>query len=359
MIVVMQQHCTDEQIEHVLVFLKNHGLSGHLSRGAELTVIGVLGAVGPSGTRTTAGGINPSVGEALEGLPGVDRILIVSKPYKLASREFHPEDTIIEVPSACVAEGVVTIGGPGIVIMAGPCTVETETQLMTTAEAVRKQGAVILRGGAFKPSTSPYSFRGLGEPGLKLLAKARDEFGMAVITEVMTPTDVELVCEYADILQIGTRNMLNYMLLDEVGKVNKPVMLKRGMSATYEEWLLAAEYILSQGNPNVMLCERGIRTFERATRNTMDISAIPLIKRLSHLPIISDPSQGTGRRDLVTPLSLASIAAGADGLLIEVHPNPDEALKDGAQSQTIDQFSQLMPTTHAVAAAIGRSLITE
>ncbi len=358
MIVVMQQHCTDEQIEHVLVFLKNHGLSGHLSRGAELTVIGVLGAVGPSGTRASAGGINPSVGEALEGLPGVDRILVVSKPYKLASREFHPEDTIIEVPSACVAGGVVPIGGASVVMMAGPCTVETETQLMTTAEAVRKQGAVILRGGAFKPSTSPYSFRGLGEPGLKLLAKARDEFGMAVITEVMTPTDVELVCNYADILQIGTRNMLNYMLLDEVGKVNKPVMLKRGMSATYEEWLLAAEYILSQGNPNVMLCERGIRTFEKTTRNTMDISAIPLIKRLSHLPIISDPSQGTGRRDLVTPLSLASIAAGADGLLIEVHPNPDEALKDGAQSQTIEQFSQLMPTAHAVAAAIGRNLIT-
>lgn len=357
MIVVMHQHCTDAHIEHVLLFLKNHGLSGHLSRGAELTVIGVLGAVGPSGTRTTAGGINPAVGETLEGLPGVDRVLEVSKPYKLASREFHPEDTIIEIPAACVKSGVVPIGGKSVVMMAGPCTVETEKQLMTTAEAVRKQGAVILRGGAFKPSTSPYSFRGLGEPGLKLLAKARDEFGMPVITEVMTPTDVELVCAYADILQIGTRNMLNYMLLDEVSKVNKPVMLKRGMSATFEEWLLAAEYIL-QGNPNVMLCERGIRTFEKLTRNTMDISAIPLVKRLSHLPIISDPSQGTGRRDLVTPLALASIAAGADGLLIEVHPNPDEALKDGAQSQTVEQFSQLMPTAHAVAAAIGRNLIT-
>ncbi len=357
MIVVMQQHCTDEQIEHVLVFLKDHGLSGHLSRGTELTVIGVLGAVGPTGTRTTAGGINPAIGEALEGLAGVERVLEVSKPYKLASREFHPENTVIEVPVACVSSGVVPVGGKSIVMMAGPCTVETEKQLMTTAEAVRKQGAVILRGGAFKPSTSPYSFRGLGEPGLKLLAKARDEFGMAVITEVMTPTDVDLVCEYADILQIGTRNMLNYMLLDAVSKVDKPVMLKRGMSATFEEWLLAAEYIL-QGNPNVMLCERGIRTFEKLTRNTMDISAIPLIKRLSHLPIVADPSQGTGRRDLVTPLSLAAIAAGTDGLLIEVHPNPDEALKDGAQSQTIEQFSQLMPTAHAVAAAIGRSFIT-
>jgi 3-deoxy-7-phosphoheptulonate synthase len=357
MIVVMQQHCTDEDIEHVLVFLKNHGLSGHLSRGAALTVIGVLGAVGPSGTRTTAGGINPSVGEALEGLPGVDRVLEVSKPYKLASREFHPENTIVEVPAACVSAGKVPIGSSSIVMMAGPCTVETEKQLMTTAEAVRRQGAVILRGGAFKPSTSPYSFRGLGEPGLKLLAKARDEFGMAVVTEVMTPADVELVSSYADILQIGTRNMLNYILLDAVSKTDKPVLLKRGMSATFEEWLLAAEYIL-QGNPNVILCERGIRTFEKMTRNTMDISAIPLVKRLSHLPIIADPSQGTGRRDLVTPLSLAAIAAGTDGLLIEVHPNPDEALKDGAQSQTLEQFSQLMPTARAVAAAIGRDFIT-
>ncbi len=358
MIVVMKQHCSDEEIEHVQVFLKNYGLSGHLSRGAELTVIGVLGAVGPSGTRTSVGGINPSVGDALEGLPGVERVLAVSKPYKLASREFHPENTVVEVPSACVAGGIVRIGGESVVMMAGPCTVESEKQLMTTAEAVRKQGAVILRGGAFKPSTSPYGFRGMGEAGLKLLAKARDEFGMAVITEVMTPTDVDLVCEYADILQIGTRNMQNYMLLDAVGKVQKPAVLKRGMSATFEEWLLAAEYILSQGNPNVILCERGIRTFEKMTRNTMDISAIPMIKRLSHLPIISDPSQGTGHRDLVTPLSLASIAAGTDALLVEVHPNPDEALKDGAQSLTLDQFIDLMPRAQAVAQAVGRDLIT-
>ncbi|HEX7734127.1 MAG TPA: 3-deoxy-7-phosphoheptulonate synthase [Ktedonobacteraceae bacterium] len=357
MIVVMQQHCSDEEIENVQVFLKNHGLSGNLSRGAELTVIGVLGAVGPSGTRTSTGGINPSIGDALEGLPGVERVLAVSKPYKLASREFHPENTIVDVPSACVAGGVVHIGGESIVMMAGPCTVESEKQLMTTAEAVRKQGAVILRGGAFKPSTSPYGFRGMGEDGLKLLAKARDEFGMAIITEVMTPTDVDMVCEYADILQIGTRNMQNYMLLDAVGKVQKPAVLKRGMSATFEEWLLAAEYILSQGNPNVILCERGIRTFEKMTRNTMDISAIPMVKRLSHLPIISDPSQGTGHRDLVTPLSLASIAAGTDALLIEVHPNPDEALKDGAQSLTIEQFKQLMPKAQSVAQAIGRDLI--
>ncbi|HLI07387.1 MAG TPA: 3-deoxy-7-phosphoheptulonate synthase [Ktedonobacteraceae bacterium] len=359
MIVVMKANCKDEDIDHVMHFLANHGLSGHPSRGVQRTVIGVLGAVGPTGVPGSIGGINPGLGEALEGLAGVESVLRVSKPYKLASREFHPIDTTVEVSVPCVAGRKVSIGGQSVVMMAGPCTVESEKQLMTTAQAVREAGAVILRGGAFKPSTSPYGFRGLGEDGLKLLAKARDEFGMAVITEVMTPNDVPLVSEYADILQIGTRNMQNYFLLDEVGRTRMPVMLKRGMSATIEEWLLAAEYILSQGNPNVILCERGIRTFEKATRNTMDISAIPLIKQLSHLPIISDPSQGTGRRDLVAPMTLASIAAGADGLIIEVHPNPDEALKDGAQSLTITQFQDLMPQAHAVATAIGRDIIME
>lgn len=359
MIVVMKADAKDENITHVMEFLHNHGLTGHPSKGVERTIIGVLGGVGPSGVPGSIGGINPSLGESLESLPGVDQVLRVSKPYKLASREFHPVDTVVEVPAACVSSGYVEIGGNSIVMMAGPCTVESEKQLMKTAEAVRKEGAVILRGGAFKPSTSPYGFRGMGEEGLKLLAKARSEFGMAVITEVMTPTDVAMVCEYADILQIGTRNMQNYMLLDEVGRTRKPVVLKRGMSSTFEEWLLAAEYVLSQGNPNVILCERGIRTFEKTTRNTMDISAFPLIKKLSHLPIISDPSQGTGRRDLVTPMSLASIAAGADALLIEVHPNPDEALKDGAQSLTIEQFHELMPQAQAIAAAVGRNFITE
>ena len=359
MIVVMKQHCDEEAIEHVLSFLKNHGLSGHPSRGVERTIIGVLGAVGPAGTPGSIGGINPGLGEAMESLPCVESVIRVSKPYKLASREFHPEDTLVNVPVPCVSSGAVSIGGDSVVMMAGPCTVESEKQLMTTAQAVREAGAVILRGGAFKPSTSPYGFRGLGEEGLRLLAKARSEFGLAVITEVMTPTDVPMVCEYADILQIGTRNMQNYMLLDEVGRASKPAVLKRGMSATIEEWLLAAEYILSQGNRNVILCERGIRTFEKVTRNTMDISAIPLIKQLSHLPIISDPSQGTGRRDLVTPLSLASIAAGTDGLLIEVHPNPDEALKDGAQSLTIQQFKELMPQVLAVSHAIGRKVVIE
>src|SRR5207248_7533080 len=325
----------------------------------ERAIIGVLGAVGPSGTPGSIGGINPTIGESLECLPCVDSVLRVSKPYKLASREFHPEDTRVSVPVPCVSEGVVRIGGTSVVIMAGPCTVESEKQLMTTAQAVRNEGAVILRGGAFKPSTSPYGFRGMGEEGLKLLAKARSEFGMAVITEVMTPTDVSMVCEYADILQIGTRNMQNYMLLDEVGRTNKPVLLKRGMSATFEEWLLAAEYVLSQGNPNVILCERGIRTFEKMTRNTMDISAIPVIKRISHLPIIADPSQGTGHRHLVSAMSLASVAAGADGLLIEVHPNPDEALKDGAQSLTPDQFRSLMPQLRSVSNAIGRTIVSD
>jgi 3-deoxy-7-phosphoheptulonate synthase len=359
MIVVMKSTSSDADIQRVLTFLDNHGLSGHLSQGVERTVIGVLGAVGPTGTPGSLGGINPTISDNLEGLPNVESVLRVSKPYKLTSREFHPQDTIVDVPTPCVAGGVVSIGDNAVVMMAGPCTVESEKQLLTTAEAVRKQGAVILRGGAFKPSTSPYGFRGMGEKGLKLLAKARAEFGMSIITEVMTPTDVAMVCEYADILQIGTRNMQNYMLLDEVGRTQTPVVLKRGMSATIEEWLLAAEYILSQGNHNVILCERGIRTFEKTTRNTMDISAIPLIKQLSHLPIISDPSQGTGRRDLVTQMSLASIAAGTDALLIEVHPNPDEALKDGAQSLTIEQFQKLMPQAHAVAQAIGRTFITE
>ncbi len=359
MIVVMKSNSSEADIEHVLTYLEKHGLTGHPSQGVERTVIGVLGAVGPTGAPGSIGGINPTLGETLEGLPAVEQVIRVSKPYKLASREFHPEATIVDIEVPCVSGGIVGIGGSEVVMMAGPCTVETEKQLMTTAEAVRKEGAVILRGGAFKPSTSPYGFRGLGEDGLKLLAKARAEFGMAIITEVMTPADVPMVCEYADILQIGTRNMQNYMLLDEVGRTRKPAVLKRGMSATIEEWLLAAEYILSQGNRNVILCERGIRTFEKTTRNTMDISAIPLIKQLSHLPIISDPSQGTGRRDLVTPMTLASIAAGTDALLIEVHPNPDEALKDGAQSLTIEQFRDLMPRAHAVTQAIGRTLITE
>jgi 3-deoxy-7-phosphoheptulonate synthase len=280
--------------------------------------------------------------------------LPVSKPYKLASREFHPESTVVRISSPA---GDVYVGGEAVVMMAGPCTVESEEQLLAAAHAARDGGASILRGGAYKPSTSPYGFRGLGEAGLKLLAKAREETGLAVVTEVMTPADVGLVSEYADVLQVGARNMQNYYLLDEVGRTQTPVLLKRGMAATIEEWLLAAEYILARGNPNVILCERGIRTFEPSTRNTVDINAAPLIKQLSHLPIIVDPSQGTGKRSLVGAVSLAALAAGADGLIIEIHPHPEEALKDGAQSLTLEQYRDLMPQARAVARAVGREFV--
>jgi 3-deoxy-7-phosphoheptulonate synthase len=279
----------------------------------------------------------------------------VTKPYKLASRELHPGSTVIPIDSPL---GSVSIGGDNIVIMAGPCAVESEQQLLMAARAARASGASVLRGGAYKPSTSPYSFRGLGIPGLKLLAQARADTGLAVVTEVMTPTDVDLVSEYADILQIGARNMQNYCLLDEVGRTRKPILLKRGLSATVEEWLLAAEYILSQGNPNVILCERGIRTFETLTRNTVDINAVPLVKQLSHLPLIVDPSQGTGKRSLVEAVSMAAIAAGADGLIIEIHPHPEAALKDGAQSLPLEQYSAMIPRLAAVAEAVGRRLDT-
>jgi 3-deoxy-7-phosphoheptulonate synthase len=251
--------------------------------------------------------------------------------------------------------GDVVVGGDAVVMMAGPCTVESEEQLLTAAFAARDGGATILRGGAYKPSTSPYGFRGLGVAGLELLSAARAATGMAVVTEVMTPADVDLVCQHADLLQVGARNMQNYYLLDEVGRAGKPVLLKRGLSATIEEWLLAAEYILSHGNPNVILCERGIRTFETATRNTVDINAVPLIKQVSHLPIIVDPSQGTGKRSLVGGVSLAAIAAGADGLIVEIHPHPDAALKDGAQSLTLEEYAALTPRVRAVAAAVERA----
>jgi 3-deoxy-7-phosphoheptulonate synthase len=351
MIVVMRPQATTHQIEHVLCALRERGLTTHPSRGFERTVIGVLGPTGPTGVPGALSGITPELGEYLEGLPGVEAVLRVSKPYKLASREFHPEPTVVHIPSP---GGQINVGGDSVVMMAGPCTVESEAQLMAAAHAARQSGASILRGGAYKPSTSPYGFRGLGVAGLELLAKARAETGMAVVTEVMTPADVDQVCSYADILQIGARNMQNYYLLDEVGRTRKPVLLKRGLSATIEEWLLAAEYILSQGNPNVMLCERGIRTFEKLTRNTVDINAVPLVKQLSHLPVIVDPSQGTGKRSLVGAVSLAAVAAGADGLIVEIHPHPDEALKDGAQSLTLEEYTALMPRLRAVATAVGR-----
>ncbi len=351
MIVVMRRDATERDVAGVLECLHERGLTPHLSQGTERTVIGVLGPVGPSGAPGALPGITPELGGTLEALGGVESVVRVSKPYKLASREFHPEPTIVGVPSP---RGDIRVGERAVVVMAGPCTVESEEQLLAAAWAAREGGATILRGGAYKPSTSPYGYRGMGEAGLELLARARRETGLAVVTEVMTPADVETVGRYADILQVGARNMQNYYLLDEVGRARKPVLLKRGLSATSEEWLLAAEYILAQGNPDVMLCERGIRTFEPATRNTMDINAVPLVKQVSHLPVVVDPSQGTGKRALVAPLSLAAVAAGADGLIIEIHPHPDSALKDGAQSITLDQFADLMPQVRAVAEAVGR-----
>jgi len=333
----MKKDASEQQMAGVMQKLTQTGLTGHISQGVERTVIGVVGQT------------YPELRDTLELLPGVDEVIPISKPYKLSSREFQPEDTIIKVGDA-------VLGGGELVIIAGPCAVETEKQVLETAKAVKAAGANILRGGAFKPSTSPYQFRGLGKQGLEILAMARAETGLPFITEVLTPQDVELVAKYADILQVGARNMQNFILLDEVGKAKMPVMLKRGMSATIQEWLLSAEYILSQGNRQLLLCERGIRTFETYTRNTLDVSAIPIIKRLSHLPIIGDPSHGTGKWYLVTPLALAAVAAGADGLMIEVHPNPDEALKDGAQSLTFENFEQLMQQVAPVAASVGRSM---
>ena len=339
MIVVMKKDCTETEVSNICRRLEDAGLKGHLSQGVERTVIGVVGVA-------TA---VPDLRDTLELLPGVQEVVPITKPYKLSSREFQPENTVIKVND-------VAIGGNQVVVMAGPCAVETAEQVISTARAVKEAGASIMRGGAFKPSTSPYQFRGLGEEGLKLLAEAKQETGLPLVTEVLTPGDVELVVRYADILQVGARNMQNFILLDEVGKANKPVMLKRGMSATIQEWLLAVEYILAQGNRQVMLCERGIRTFETLTRNTMDISAIPVISKLSHLPIIADPSHGTGSRDLVRPMSLAAVAAGANGLMIEVHPSPETALKDGAQSLTFKQFEELMTDLAPVAAAVGRRI---
>jgi 3-deoxy-7-phosphoheptulonate synthase len=317
-------------LDNIKERIEARGMRAQINTGAERTVIGVMGS------------IPPDFKDEMELMNGVDEVVMISKPYKLASREFHPGDTIIKVGDA-------VIGGPDPVIMAGPCSVEDEEQMVSTAIAVKAAGATVLRGGAFKPRTSPYSFRGMGEDGLKLLQLAKQETGLPIITEVMATSDVETVAKYADILQIGARNMQNYNLLDEVGKIGKPVMVKRGLSASYEEWLLAAEYVLAGGNENVILCERGIRGFETFTRFTLDVAAVPVIKRLSHLPIVADPSHSTGKWYLVTPVALASVAAGAHGLLIEVHPNPDQAKCDGPQSLTFENFDILMEQVHAIA----------
>jgi 3-deoxy-7-phosphoheptulonate synthase len=335
MIVIMRRNCTTEEVGGVQERIESRGLRAHLSEGEERTVVGVLGEV------------YPELKGELEILPGVLEVVLISRPYKLASREFKAEDTVIRVGDAA-------IGNDELVVMAGPCAVEDEEQTLSTARLVKAAGAQILRGGAFKPRSSPYSFRGMGLPGLQILAKAREETGLPIVTEVMATEDVGMVAQYADILQVGTRNAQNFNLLDEVGKTNKPVLLKRGFSASYEEWLLAAEYILSGGNSQVILCERGIRTFETGTRFTLDLSAIPVIKGLSHLPVIADPSHSTGRTQLVSPMTLAAVAAGAHGVIVDVHPNPAVAKCDGAQALTFDNFETLMPQVKAVAQAVGK-----
>lgn len=339
MIIVMKAGATEKQIGHVFERVKELGFRVHPIYGELRTVIACVGD--ERGKYRL---------QALESLDGVENVVPILKPFKLASREWRKFGTSITIPPPR-GSGLsqIVIGNGNIVVMAGPCSVESREQILLSAEFVKKAGAKILRGGAFKPRTSPYSFQGLEEEGLKLLAEAREKTGLLIITEVITPIDVSLVSNYADILQIGARNMQNFVLLKEVGKLKKPVLLKRGQSSTLKELLMSAEYIMAQGNEQVILCERGIRTFEEYTRNTCDISAVPAVKELSHLPIIVDPSHGTGVRSLVTPIAKAAIAAGADGLLVEVHPNPEEAFSDGAQSLTPEQFTILMDWVRKIA----------
>ena len=324
MIIVMKPGATKAQFNHVVEKVKEYGFQAHPIVGTERTVIGCIGDER-----------GKSQLQSLEVAPGVESVMPILKPFKLASKEMRKERSVIKV-------GKLQIGGPQFVVMAGPCSVETKDQILKSAEIVKEAGAQMLRGGAFKPRTSPYSFQGLEEEGLKLLAEAKKKTGLPFVTEVITPTDVSLVAEYADMLQLGARNMQNFALLKEVGKIKKPVLLKRGMSNTLKELLMSAEYIMSQGNYNVVLCERGIRTFEDYTRNTCDLSAVPALKEMSHLPVIVDPSHGTGVRSLITPLAKAAVAVGADGLIIEVHPKPEEAYSDGAQSLTPKEFEKLM-----------------
>jgi len=337
-LVVMKKGATQREIEHVVERVQELGLTAIPLPGEERTAIGTFGVAAQDHA------------DSVEALPGVERVVLVSRPFKLSSREVQPHDTAVRVG------GVRVGGGQDVAVMAGPCSVESPEQTFATARAVRDAGAVILRGGAYKPSTSPYHFRGLGGRGLENLAETKGQSGLPIVTEVLAPGDVERVATVADCLQIGARNMQNFALLDAVGETQTPVLLKRGLAATIEELLLAADYILARGNRNVLLCERGIRTFERYTRNTFDINAIPLLKRLTHLPVVADPSHGTGKWYLVAPIALAAVAAGADALLIEVHPSPDHALKDGFQSLTFENFGSLMRAIPAVAAAVGRSL---
>jgi 3-deoxy-7-phosphoheptulonate synthase len=338
MIVAMQEVATEEQIQQVIERLINMGFEVHRSTGARQTVLGAVGARHEFDIRD------------IEVLPGVSEVHRISSPYKLVARSFRPEGTVVKFPNG------VKVGGEEVVIMAGPCSVESQEQLFSVAETVSKCGAKFLRGGAFKPRTSPYSFQGLGEEALKLLRQAADKFGLLVVSEVMEISQIQLMMPYLDMLQVGARNMQNFNLLRELGKLRKPVLLKRGIAATIEELLLSAEYIMAGGNYEVIVCERGIRTFETYTRNTLDISAIPIVKKLSHLPIVADPSHGTGRRDKVAPMGRAAIAAGADGLLVEVHNCPDKALSDGAQSLYPQQFVELMEQLRIIAPAVNRTL---
>jgi 3-deoxy-7-phosphoheptulonate synthase len=337
MIIVLKPHSTQADVDHVSERLQKLGLKVHVSRGEERTIIG---AIGDERILTEA---------AIAAYPAVERILPIVQPYKLASRDFSPQDTVIKVGGA-------SIGGRRLAIIAGPCTVETREGLLQAARAVKQAGAGFLRGGAFKPRTSPYAFQGLGEEGLRYLAEAREQTGLPVVTELMDPRDAELVYRYADVVQIGARNMSNFNLLREVGRRDKPVLLKRGMASTVKELVMSAEYILSEGNRRVILCERGVRTFETDTRNTLDLSAVPLVKQMTHLPIVVDPSHAVGRADLVAPMSLAALAAGADGLVLEVHPNPEDALCDGPQSLTPAAFAGLMGRLGGLAACMGREL---
>jgi 3-deoxy-7-phosphoheptulonate synthase len=339
MVIIMKNGASEEQIAEVGSLVERHGLQIRRIVGEYQSILGIVGDVIPLYTER----------EQFERLEGVERVVRISKPFKLSSREFNPVDTIISVDG-------VKIGGNEIVVMAGPCSVEDRQQILSTARLVKSAGAKILRGGAYKPRTSPYSFQGLGEEGLQLMAEARRETGMPVVTEVMDHQMLPMLMEYADILQIGARNMQNYTLLRAVGESGHPVLLKRGMMSTIEELLMAAEYILACGNEKVILCERGIRTFETYTRNTFDVSAIAVLKQLSHLPVIADPSHATGKWDLVAPMARAAVACGVDGLIIEVHPNPAKALSDGAQSLTFNNFSELMASLPAVAGAVGRSV---
>ncbi len=337
MLIVMDRSATQVDVERVVETAERMGLKAHPIPGEQRTAVGITG---------NRGTVEPT---AFEDLPGVLEVIKVSHPYKLVSREFHPEDTVVSI-------GGVPVGGGRLAIIAGPCAVETLEQTVTIAREVKARGAHLLRGGAYKPRTSPYAFQGLGEEGLKILAAAREETGLPVVTEALDTSSIDIVAKYADCLQIGARNMQNFELLKAAGRIGKPVLLKRGMSATLEEFLLAAEYVLAEGNPNVVLCERGVRTFSDFTRNTLDLAVVPAVKRLSHLPILVDPSHGTGRRHKVVPMSLASIAAGADGVAVEVHHQPERALSDGPQALTPPMFSELMARLLPIAAAVGRTL---